>query len=154
MVKLVDTLGLGSSSLWNRGSSPLFGSMQHSLWNMYARLRNGALAGKKSVFHPKNVFLLQLLRVLYKEGYINGFRFFPENLKMVEIFLKYPNGKPAFSVIKALSRPGRRIYVSAKTLWKVETSLKTLIVSTPQGIFSAKECRERNLGGEILCVLF
>lgn len=128
--------------------------MQHSLWNMYSRLRNGALARKKSVFHPKNAFLLQLLRVFYKEGFINGFRLFPENSKMVEIFLKYPNGKPAFSVIKPLSKPGRRIYISNKTLWKVETSLKTLIISTPQGIFSANECRKRRLGGEALCILF
>ena len=127
--------------------------MQYSIWSMYSAIRNGSEGGRRSIVHPKNSLCLKVLNVLYKEGYINGFRSHPQNLKTLEIFLKYNHGKPVVNKIKSMSRPGRRMYVSISTLWKLETSLLTFIVSTPKGILSDKQCRNLNLGGEILCVI-
>lgn len=128
--------------------------MQHSLWNMYSRIRNGLSARKKSVLHPRDALCLEILKVFYKEGYINGFRIDPTNSNFIEIFLKYSKGKPVLTKLVAPSKPGRRLYLSLKTLWKVKTSLMTLIVSTSKGIYSDKDCRKLQCGGEILCVIF
>lgn len=127
--------------------------MQHSLWNMYSCIQNGLLANQKSILCPSNKFCLTVLSVFYKEGYINGFRFFPKKAGMIEIFLKYNNGKPAIQKIVSPSRPGRRVYVSAKTIWKTPSSLVTYILSTPKGVYSDKDCRRFGLGGELIGLL-
>lgn len=127
--------------------------MQHSIWKMYATINNGLLARKKSVIHPQKNICTNVLKVMYKEGYINGFRRLPDQPGMLEIFLKYNYGKPAISTLSIVSKPSRRIYTKVDSLWKLSTSLQTLIISTSRGIFSDKECRKLGLGGEVLCVL-
>ena len=127
--------------------------MQHSIWKMYATIHNGFLARKKSVRHPHKSICLNVLKVMYKEGYINGFRRLPDQPEILEIFLKYNQGKPAISKLSIISKPSRRIYTKVNSLWKLSTSLQTLILSTSQGIISDKECRKLGLGGEVLCVL-
>lgn len=127
--------------------------MQHSIWKMYATINNGLLARKKSVIHPQKNICTNVLKVMYKEGYINGFRRLPDQPGMLEIFLKYNYGKPAISNLSIVSKPSRRIYTKVDSLWKLSTSLQTLIISTSRGIFSDKECRKLGLGGEVLCVL-
>ena len=127
--------------------------MQHSIWKMSSTIKNGLLARKKSVKHPSKSLCKQVLKTLYKEGYINGFRNVPGNLTMIEILLKYNSGKPAISKLYAVSKPGRRVYVSVSSLWKLSTSLQTLIISTPRGVLSDKECRQKHLGGELLFVI-
>lgn len=128
--------------------------MQHSLWKMYSTIRNGLLAGKHSVIHPYKSICPKVLAVMYKEGYINGFRKLPNEPNKIEIFLKYINRKPAISKFSSISKPARRVYTSVDALWKLRTSLQTFVISTPHGILSDKECRKRHLGGEILCILF
>lgn len=128
--------------------------MQHSLWKMYSTLCNALLANRYSVTHPYKDISWKVLSVMYKEGYINGFRKVPEDSSKIEIFLKYVKGKPAITKLSALSKPSRRIYTSNQALWKSNSSLQTLILSTPHGILSDKDCRKRHIGGEILCVLF
>lgn len=127
--------------------------MQHSVWKMYSTIQNGLLARRQSVIHPHKSICVNVLRVMYKEGYINGFRRLPDQPKMLEIFLKYNQGKPAISKLSIISKPSRRIYTKVESLWKLSTSLQTLILSTSRGIISDKECRKLGLGGEILCVL-
>lgn len=128
--------------------------MHHSIWSMYSNIRNGLMSHRKSIIYPKNLLCSKILQVLYKEGYINGFRTYPLNVKYFEIFLKYHNGKPAINKIQSISKPGRRVYVSIDTLWKLDTSLLTLIVSTSKGVLSDKLCRRFSQGGEVLCVIF
>lgn len=128
--------------------------MHHSVWSMYSNIKNGLMGRRSSILYPKNLLCSKILKVLYKEGYINGFRIYPQDTKCFEIFLKYQNGKPAINRIQAISKSGRRIYVSVDTLWKLDTSLLTLVVSTSKGIFSDKQCRKFSQGGEILCVVF
>lgn len=120
---------------------------------MYSTIHNGLLARRQSVVHPHKSICVNLLKVMYKEGYINGFRRLPAHPNKIEIFLKYNNGKAAISKFSTISKPSRRIYTKVETLWKLRTSLQTLILSTPAGILSDKECRKLGLGGEVLCVL-
>lgn len=128
--------------------------MQHSIWKMYSTIRNGLLVGRHSVVHPYKSICWEVLTVMYKEGYINGFRKLPNEPDKIEIFLKYTNGKPAISKLSSISKPSRRIYTPVEALWKLSTSLQTFIISTSRGIMSDKDCRKYHLGGEILCVLF
>lgn len=127
--------------------------MNHLLWDMLTRLRNGQKARKFSILHPKSMLCEQLLDIFYKEGYISGYRSSSSNSNMFEIILKYYKDKSAMNKIITISKPSRRIYISAKNLWKLNTGLSLVILSTSKGILTDKDSRRLNVGGEIFCII-
>ena len=72
----------------------------------------------------------------------------------LEIELKYYEGQPVIQEIQRVSKPGRRVYSSVKTMPVVRNGLGISIVSTPKGVMSDNAARENNVGGEILCRVF
>ena len=144
---------------WVGGSSPpldnkkLIYNMNHLLWDMLTRLRNGYKARKLSILQPKNKLCGQLLDIFYKEGFILGYKISKTNPNKFEIFLKYYKEKPVMHKITCISKPSRRIYISVQNLWKLNTGLSLLILSTSKGILSDKDSRRLNVGGEIFCII-
>ena len=57
-------------------------------------------------------------------------------------------------MIERVSKPGRRVYSSVKTMPTVHNGLGISILSTPKGIMSDAAAREQNVGGEVLCRVF
>jgi small subunit ribosomal protein S8 len=53
--------------------------------------------------------------------------------------------------LSRVSRPGRRVYVGHDHTMKSYGGVGLLIVSTPQGIMTDKQARQRHIGGEVLC---
>ena len=53
-----------------------------------------------------------------------------------------------------MSKPGRRVYSSVKTMPVVRNGLGISIISTPKGVMSDNAARENNVGGEVLCRVF
>ena len=72
----------------------------------------------------------------------------------ISIELKYFDGAPVVREIARVSKPGRRVYVSAKSIPHVANGLGIAILSTPKGVMADHEAREQNVGGEILCQIF
>ena len=65
-------------------------------------------------------------------------------------------GRPGIErdVIRELQRvsaPGLRRYVKAREIPRVKNGLGMAILSTPQGLMTDREARQRRVGGEILC---
>jgi len=56
--------------------------------------------------------------------------------------------------IERVSKPGRRVYVSVRTLPRIHNGLGVAILSTPKGVMADHDAREQNVGGEILCTVF
>ena len=127
--------------------------MNHFLWNLYTRLRNGQIANKIKILQPRNKLCEQVLNLLWQEGYILGYKISDTNFKMFEIFLKYHEDTPAIKQIKVISKPSKRVYLKSKDLWKINDELQLMIVSTTQGILTGKECKKLNLGGEVFCII-
>ena len=128
--------------------------MKNYFWNMFANLKNGQLA-KRSYVHQKKKKLCQLfLDILWDEGFIVGYKIENEKEDRIKIFLKYvENGKPSINNIKAISKPGRRIYYSLKQIWKIDSSKTLIIFSTNQGLKTLAECKKLKLGGEPLIAI-
>jgi len=80
----------------------------------------------------------------YSEGQVDGFRVF-------NIELKYFEGEAVIRDIKRVSKPGRRVYSSVKTLPQVRNGLGISTLSTPKGVMSDNSARDENVGGEVLC---
>ena len=73
----------------------------------------------------------------------------------MKIVLKYKkSGRPAISSIKKISKPGLRIYRGKNDLPVVLGGSGLAVVSTSQGVMSAKEAKAKKLGGEIVCEVY
>ena len=53
--------------------------------------------------------------------------------------------------VKRVSRPGRRVYVSAGQVPKVRNGLGMVILSTSRGVMCDRDARSAHVGGEVLC---
>jgi len=126
------------------------------LSDMLTRIRNGQHAGKKSVDSPSSTARLAVLEVLKREGYIRSFqeKENKEGFKIISIELKYADGVPVISMLRRISKPGRRSYSSMKDLGTVRSGLGVKILSTSKGVVSDIEARALGVGGEIICEVF
>ena len=130
--------------------------MNDPLGDMLTRIRNAQMRGKSSVISPTSKLRCWVLDVLQDEGYIRGYTetMADNGTGELEIELKYYEGEPVIQEIQRVSKPGRRVYSSVKTMPVVRNGLGISIVSTPKGVMSDNAAREKNVGGEILCRVF
>ena len=124
--------------------------------DMITRIRNGQLRRRNVVQTPGSKLRKNVLEVLKTEGYIRDYAVtdLGNGRSEFAIELKYYDGAPVIREIKRVSKPGRRVYTSVGELPRVADGLGVTIVSTPQGVMSDHEARERNVGGEVLCTVF
>ncbi|HAD25957.1 MAG TPA: 30S ribosomal protein S8 [Alphaproteobacteria bacterium] len=131
-------------------------SMTDPLADMLSRIRNAQARRKSKVVSPASNLRRRVLDVLEEEGFIRGYSRveYPDGKAELEIELKYDNGEPVIREISRVSTPGRRVYSSVKEIPRVRNGLGVAILSTPQGVLSDAQARERNVGGEVLCKVF
>jgi len=129
-------------------------SMSDPIADMLTRIRNGQAANKPSVQMPASKKKLAIAKVLKDEGYITDYQSIEVDGKPVlEIQLKYFQGRPVIEFIKRVSRPGLRIYRGKDELPDVNGGLGVAIVSTSKGVMSDRKAREVGEGGEIICTV-
>ena len=129
-------------------------TMQDPLSDMITRIRNANLREKVSVAMPSSRVKVSVAKVLKDEGYILNYKVTEDKKPMLEIDLKYYDGKPVIEEITRSSKPSLRVYSSAKDLPKVKSGLGVAIVSTSKGVMSDRSARSNGVGGEILCTVF
>ncbi|HKS63809.1 MAG TPA: 30S ribosomal protein S8 [Xanthobacteraceae bacterium] len=131
-------------------------SVNDPIGDLLSRIRNAQLRKKSKVSTPGSRLRANLLDVLKTEGYIRGYTTVEhkDGRSEFEIELKYFDGAPVIREIERVSKPGRRVYVSVKTLPRVNNGLGISILSTPKGVMADHDAREANVGGEILCTVF
>lgn len=131
--------------------------MNDQISDMLTRIRNGQRAGlfKIVLYKPSSKVCLQILNVLYKEGFIRGFNIKSMHPLCIEVLLKYDSfGNPTIKQISRISKPSRRQYINIKTLWNIKTGLGVYILSTPKGIMTHLDAKILNYGGEIICSVY
>ncbi|MFC4624968.1 30S ribosomal protein S8 [Daeguia caeni] len=131
-------------------------SVSDPLGDMLTRIRNAVSRKKTKVTTPASKLRARVLDVLQAEGYIRGYTQseFENGKAEIEIELKYYEGVPVIREITRVSKPGRRVYVSVKSIPQVANGLGISILSTPKGVMADHEAREQNVGGELLCRVF
>ncbi len=126
-------------------------SMSDPIADMLTRIRNGQAANKSSVQMPASKKKLAVAKVLKDEGYIIDYQQIEVDGKPVlEIQLKYFQGRPVIEYIKRVSRPGLRIYKGRDELPRVRGGLGIAIVSTSKGVMTDREARKLGHGGEVI----
>jgi small subunit ribosomal protein S8 len=126
------------------------------LGDMLTRIRNAQMRRRGTVTTPGSTLRARVLDVLKTEGYIRDYSQteFGNGRTEFSIELKYYDGQPVIRSIQRVSKPGRRVYSSVSTMPRVADGLGITILSTPQGVMSDHEAREKNVGGEVLCKVF
>jgi len=131
-------------------------SVNDPLGDMFTRIRNAVGRRKNKVSTPASKLRARVLEVLKAEGYIRNYAQvdFDNGKSEIEIELKYADNGPVIRDITRVSKPGRRVYVSVKSIPHVANGLGIAILSTPKGVMADHQAREANVGGEFLCRVF
>lgn len=128
-----------------------------SISDMLTRIRNATLVNHQIVQIPFTKTSLAITSILKEEGFIEDFETYIENSNQyLLISLKY-KGKYRESVIskiERISKPGLRVYTSAKKLPTVLGNLGIAIISTSQGVMTNLKAKKLGIGGEILCYIW
>ena len=131
--------------------------------DMLTRIRNSSLAKHSFTCVIYSKVNLAILKVLLSEGYIKSYEVQENNIntkKEIKIFLKYKGWwikKAFFSIIKRISKPGKRIFSGYKNFNDSINVLKyeqgIAIISTSSGVMSHLKATKLKKGGEILCYI-
>jgi small subunit ribosomal protein S8 len=121
--------------------------------DMLTRIRNANLAKNKIAKVPATKITRSIARILQEEGLIESIR---EELKngfiLLILTLKYSEkeNKPSIEHIQRVSKPGLRVYTSAKKMPRVLGGFGTAVVSTSNGLMTDYKARKEGIGGELL----
>ena len=129
-------------------------SMSDPIADMLTRIRNAQATNKVSVDIPSSKVKVGIAKVLKDEGFINDFAVSKlDGKEVLEVTLRYFQGKGVIDMVKRVSRPGLRQYRGKEDLPRVYDGLGIAIVSTSQGIMTDHAARAAGQGGEVLCVV-
>jgi len=126
--------------------------MTDPIADMFTRIRNAQATAKPTVRMPGSKVKAAIAKVLKDEGYIRDVQLVrgENNKSVLEIALKYFEGRPAIDRLDRVSRSGLRVYRGKGELPKVMGGLGIAIISTPAGIMTDAQAREKGVGGEVL----
>lgn len=121
--------------------------------DMLTRIRNASAVRKPDVLVPFSKMKFAMAKILEKEGYVGKVE--EEDGRNLRIRLVYDNNRrPAIMSIKRISKPGRRLYVTAGKMPRVLGGHGIAIVSTSKGVITSKEAKKLNIGGEFVCEIY
>ena len=131
-------------------------NLNDPIGDLITRIRNAQARTKSKVSTPGSKLRKSVLDVLKSEGYIRDYSTVEHGngRSEFEIELKYFDGAPVIREISRVSKPGRRVYASVRSLPRVNNGLGVAILSTPKGVMADHDARDNNVGGEILCTVF
>ena len=129
------------------------GAITDPVADLLTRIRNAQRAGHEQVDIPGSQLKLSIVKLLAREKFIRGYQFLEDDLQgVIRVFLKYgAKREPVINQIKRISKPGLRVYQGSDKIRRVQNGMGVAIVSTSRGLLVDRECRQQNVGGEVLC---
>jgi small subunit ribosomal protein S8 len=120
--------------------------------DLLTRIRNGLQADHDAVELPASRLKNEIARILTEQGYVEAYSVEPGRVgQVLKVVLKYTDDrKPVISGMARVSKPGRRNYVAAGEVPKVQGGMGTTIVSTSRGVMTGHDARRAGVGGELV----
>ncbi len=120
------------------------------------QLKNAGMARKKDVSVPYSKLKASIADKLVASGYVTSADKHGKKVKKtLDIVLKYSEqGVHQIQGVKRVSKPGRRLYLSVSEIFPVKFGKGKRILSTPAGILTGEEAKEKNVGGEELFIIW
>ena len=120
-----------------------------TLSNLFSKIKNGYLSNKSKITHQKSKQIINILNIFVKEGFIRSYKI---DSNQLYIYLKYRKNKSVIIELKRLSKPGKRLYINNKDLYKKKRGI--YILSTSMGLVTDLQAKQLNVGGELLFMIF
>ena len=115
------------------------------------RLKNAGAIGNQQVEVAYSRHLEAIAKKLQQLGFVADVSASGNGKRVLSVTLAYDErGNHKIHDVKRVSKPGRRLYASARDAHGVKNGLGASILSTPKGILSDKEARKVRAGGETL----
>lgn len=118
--------------------------------DLIIRIKNGYLAGRRTIYSPYSKFREAVLKKLVELKYIKNYEVLSEGHSSIEIELAYNGKNPEVRDVRIFSKPGGRHYIARNRLKPVLGGLGHAFLSTSKGILTNDEARKQNVGGELL----
>lgn len=124
--------------------------------DLLTRIRNALMAEHLYVDVQHSKMREAIVKILKQHGFIAHYLVKEENrLRTMRIFLRYSDDrKPVIHQLKRVSKPSRRVYVSVEKIPYVFGNMGISVLSTSQGILEGSVARAKNVGGELLCLVW
>jgi small subunit ribosomal protein S8 len=124
--------------------------------DLIIRIKNAGAVGHSEVAVPYSGLRRAIAEKLVEKGYLSGLteRGGKKGRKTLVLTLRYENGRHRICGVKRISKPGRRLYAKVAAIHPVKFGSGHLILSTPVGILTNEEAREKNTGGEQLFIIW
>lgn len=132
-------------------------SMTDPIADFLTHIRNALLRKHETVDSPSSKLKVEIARVLKEEGFIADFLAYQneQGLPRLEVTLKYDKrGESVIRGLQRVSRPGLRRHKGYGKLTPVLNGQGIAILTTSKGVLTDEACRERKLGGEVLCEIW
>ena len=123
--------------------------------DMLTRIRNANKAMHERVEMPTSRLKEEIARILQEQGYIERYDIEAPTDEhpgeIIRVRLKYTEDRRSvISGLRRISRPGKRTYVDARHIPRVQGGMGTAIVSTSRGVMTGHEARRDGVGGEVV----
>jgi len=127
--------------------------MTDPIADMLIRIKNALQRRYQTVEVPQSKLKMQIAAILRDEGFVESVTVTPHKPRPVmNIRLKYlADEQPVIHGLERVSRPGRRVYSGYQELKPIEGGIGIMILSTPAGVLTDHQSRQRRVGGEVLC---
>ncbi len=121
--------------------------MLRSLEKSFSQIQNAQNTHKLNTKIKHSKFILEILVVLRKEGFIRGFSVTPG---YITVLFKYLNNKPVFTNISIISKSSRRVFFKASTVQKKKLNGGLFVFTTSSGVKSNHTVLDKGIGGEVI----
>ena len=128
--------------------------MNDPIADLLTRIRNANMRKMENLELLSSKMKLNIVKVLKNEGFITNWELNEKgHFPLLKIWLKYVDDYPVIREIRRISKPGLRLYTKGKDCKPVLNGQGISILSTSKGVKSDRECRNENIGGEVLCTV-
>jgi len=119
--------------------------------DLLTKIRNGQAVKKETVKSPYSNMDFSIAELLVSHKFLDGASKKGRMPKrIIDLKLKYNDGKGAIQDVRILSKPSKRVYASYKDLRPIRQGYGLLVLSTPKGIMDGKVAKKQKVGGQLL----
>ena len=120
------------------------------------RLKNAGMVGKTEVVTPYSKLRHAIAEKLKDAGYVSEVSAEGKTPveKRLKVILASQRGERRINGVKRISKPGRRLYTKVADIHPIKFGKGHLFLSTPAGILTDAEAREKKVGGEQLFIIW
>lgn len=123
--------------------------------DLLTRIRNASMVGKNEIRVPSSKLKKVVAEQLKASKYLADVKVeagSPRDTLVVTI--NKPGENTTINEIVRVSKPGRRVYVSASDIPRVKSGRGLVLISTSKGVITGQEAIKARLGGEILLKVY